>query len=484
MENKTPTSPRLPMPDANAIGRGQMPHSPDAERAVLGSVLLNNASFIEVADVIEASDFHSDAHRIIFTAMRDLFNRGAAIDELTLSEALKRSGDLDRLGGSSAISDLLRYVASSKNVRQYAEIVKEKATTRRLITAGLSIAATGYDEPDLDAYLEDAERQIYDIAVHNAAQGFSTLKDASNELLKDIERRNLSSEAITGVPSGFRRLDDLTAGFQNGDLTIIAARPSMGKTALALCMALNAARHFHHEHQARIAAGDAKARAKQVAVFSLEMSREQLAGRLLCASAFVDMSRLRSTGRNPLTVDEWERITDALNTLNDYPIVMDDTSTITVDTIRSRCRKLAIEKGLGLVVVDYLQLMDIPKGRRNDNRAQLLGEISRGLKIMAKDLQVPVIALSQLNRDLEKRDDKRPRMSDLRESGAIEQDADLILFLYRDAVYHRNPEVLPVEKQRESEVNIAKQRNGPTGLVRLDFIAQFAAFVPTGGMDE
>jgi len=458
-------SPTNPAGDTNFQGASP-PHNLEAEKAVLGAVIMDNNAYTEVSDLVRADDFYHEAHKATYRGIQDLFRRGEPVDELTLSDWLKKDGSFEHMGGEVFLSELLRYVVSEKNVASYAGIVRRLAVTRRLITAGIQIASTGYGQPDMDEYIELAERSIFEIALDRPSQAFSKVDEVARDLMSSIEARNQSDEEFSGLPTGFSKLDEMTGGFQKSDLLIVAGRPAMGKTAFALNMAVNAARHLH-----------SRGRTDAVAVFSLEMSRIQLVSRMIAVDAKLDVSRLRSTRSQPMTVEEWQRFTQAMGRLGGYPILMDDTAMITVESIKSKCRKLKMDQGLGLVVIDYLQLMDTARSRGGDsNRAIELGEISRGLKIMAKELDVPVVALSQLNRELEKRPDKTPRLSDLRESGAIEQDADIIMFIHREAGYHPNPQELPVETQRDAEVIVAKQRNGPTGKVKLYFISEFTSF--------
>jgi len=442
------------------------PHSLEAERSVLGAILLDNQAYVSVSDVLRGDDFYHEAHKTIYAAMQGLFEGSKPIDELTVADSLNTMGELERIGGESYISDLLRYVVSARNVATHARIVRTKAETRRLIQAGIHIASMGYEEPEFGEYLEDAEKQIFDVAVDKTSKSFYSLKEVSAELMEEISSRNNSEDEYLGVETGFPTLDKMLGGFQKSDLIIVAARPAMGKTSFVLNCALNAGRKLHQ-----------RGKTDNVVVFSLEMGKLQLASRLICSHAGIDVSRLRTgKGSQPLSPEEWMEFMNSINELSSYPVVLDDSSLVTLETIKSHCRKLKMEEGLAMVVIDYLQLMEMPKGSRNESRAVQLGEVSRGLKMMARELDVPVIALSQLNRELEKRPDKRPMLPDLRESGAIEQDADIIMFIYRDAVYQADPESLPVEKQMEAELIIAKHRNGETGKIHMQFRKEYTRF--------
>ncbi|MFZ5774801.1 MAG: replicative DNA helicase [Thermodesulfobacteriota bacterium] len=420
---------------------------------MLGSVMLQQGTMAKAAELLSEDDFYRDAHRIIFGAMVTLFDRGEPIDAITVSSLLGNSGKLDAAGGPTYLATLTDIVPVAANIAYYAKIVREKAILRRLIKTGTEIAGRCYEEQDdIDGLLDEVEQTVFEISRSKSGQSFHPLKTVISDTFKHVEKLYERKEHITGVPTEYHEFDKMTAGLQPADLIILAGRPSMGKTALAINMVQNAT--LLHK--------------VPVAVFSLEMSKEQLGLRMLCSVSRVDAQRLR-TGF--LKEQDWPRLTRAVAQLSEAPIYIDDTPAITVLEMRAKARRLKTEHNIGLVVVDYLQLM---RGRSNSpSREQEISEISRSLKAMAKELGVPVIALSQLNRSLESRPNKRPQLSDLRESGAIEQDADLIIFIYRDEVYNKaedNP------KRGIAEVIIGKQRNGPTGTVELAFLSNFTTF--------
>lgn len=438
------------MPESLAPDR-PLPHNLEAERSVLGAILLHNASFNQAAEYIDAPDFFRDAHRRIFDKMVRLSERGAPIDLVTLKEELGRAGELDEVGGPAYIAALVDGVPRSTNVEHYARIVKEKATLRNLIYSATKIMSNAYEgEQPADLILDAAEHAIFAIAEDRIRAGFVPLRDLVKDSFDQIERLHARKELITGVPTGFVELDELTSGLQPSDLVIVAARPSMGKTSLVL----NIAQHVATKTE------------MTVGFFSLEMAKEQLFIRLLTAEARIDGHRLRS---GLLGEKDWERLSTALGILSEARLFVDDSPAIGVLEMRAKARRLAAEHGLHLLVVDYLQLM---QGRgRFENRTQELAAISRSLKGLAKELNVPVVALSQLSRAPESRSDHRPQLSDLRESGALEQDADLVLFIYREDQYESKP-----ENQGIADLIIGKQRNGPTGSVRLAFIKEYTRF--------
>jgi replicative DNA helicase len=438
------------MPDAVAPERS-LPHNLEAEKSVLGAILIDNAAFNHAAELIDARDFFRDAHRRIFDRMVALSERGDVIDFVTLKEELSRSGDLDEVGGPAYIASLADGVPRSSNVEHYARIVKEKSTLRNLIFSANKILATAYEaELEADAVLDEAEKAIFEIAEDRVRAGFVPLRDLVKESFETIERLQAHKELITGVPTGFVDLDEMTSGLQPGDLVIVAARPSMGKTSLVL----NVAQHVGTKTD------------MTVGFFSLEMSREQLFFRLLTSEARIDWHRVR-TGM--LGEKDWGRLSEAVGTLSDANIYIDDTPAIGVLEMRAKSRRLKAEHGLHLLVVDYLQLM---QGRgRAENRTQELAAISRSLKGLAKELHVPIVALSQLSRAPESRSDHKPQLSDLRESGALEQDADVVVLIYREDVYNRTE-----ENQGIAELIVAKQRNGPTGSVKLAFVREHTRF--------
>ena len=430
------------------------PHSIEAEQSVLGGLMLDNAAWDRIADVLSVQDFYRHDHRLIFEAIGALSNESRPFDVVTISEWLDSHAQLDESGGLAYVGELARNTPSAANIKAYADIVRERAVLRGLIEVGTNIASTGFNSEGRGAseLLDEAEQRVFEIAERGARGGigFSPIKDVLVSVMDRIDTLYQSDSHITGVATGYTDLDDRTSGLQRSDLIIVAGRPSMGKTAFAMNLVEQAA------IKGRLTVG----------VFSMEMPAEQLTMRMLSSLGRIDQHKVRS-GR--LEDDDWPRLTSALTMLNDTDIFIDDTPALTPLELRARCRRLKREKDLGLVVVDYLQLMQVPGTK--ENRATEISEISRGLKALAKELQVPVVALSQLNRSLEQRPDKRPVMSDLRESGAIEQDADLILFIYRDEVYNENS-----EHKGKAEIIIGKQRNGPIGTTRLTFIGQFTRF--------
>lgn len=432
-----------------------LPHSDDAERSVLGGVLLDNRQIHKVQELLTHEAFYAERHRRIFRALEELSETGVALDLVTLRDGLERAGALEACGGVAYLASLLDGTARSANVEHYAKIVKEKAILRELIRSAQQIlSAAMRPVGSADQVLDDAEKAIFHVAEERLRAGFLSMKVVGERSIKIIEDLTHRREPITGIATGFLQLDEWTAGLQPSDLIVLAARPSMGKTALAL----NIASHAAMRH------------GRTVGVFSLEMSHQQLFQRMLCAEARVDAHRLR-TGR--IGKDEWQRIIKAFAELQETPMFIDDTPGVTVSEMRAKTRRLKLERGLDLVIVDYLQLM---RGRgRYDSRQQEISDISRSLKEMAKELHVPIVALSQLSRAPEQRGtgDKRPQLSDLRESGAIEQDADVVLFLFREEVYKKEDPDL----KGKAELIIGKQRNGPTGTVDLHFVREFTSFV-------
>ena len=430
------------------------PQNLDAEQSVLGAMLIDKEAVVKAVQVLTSDDFYRDANGHIFEAAANLFNRNEAVDLITLSEELKQSGQLDQVGGVSYVAGLANSVPTSANVEHYARIVLEKSLLRRLISVSTRITQMGYEgEEDTEALLDKAEQMIFELAQRKSRSGFTHLKNILMETFERIEFLHQNKGGITGVPSGFADLDKLTSGFQPSDLVIVAARPSMGKTALCLNIAQYASLR----------------KELPVAVFSLEMSREQLVTRMLCAEAMVDQQKVR-TGQ--LTDQDWQQLTMAAGPLARASLFIDDTPGITPMEMRAKCRRLKAEHGLSLIVIDYLQLMQGGR-KRTENRQQEISDISRSMKMLAREIQAPVIALSQLSRAVEQRQDKRPMMSDLRESGSLEQDADIVMFIYRDEYYH--PE--DSEKKGQAEVIIAKQRNGPVGSVDLGFMKEYTKFV-------
>ncbi len=441
------------MKDIDASLHKLPPQNLEAEQSVLGGILLDNQALNTVLEALTQADFYSDAHRKIFKAIIDLSERSEPCDLITLSNILKDQKRIDQVGGTAYLASLVDNVASAANISYYVKIIKEKSVLRRLIGSATEILNKSYDAGmDVDDILDEAEHAIFEISENKIRPAFHPIREIIRESFKTIERLYDKKELITGVATGFEKLDELTSGLQNSDLIIIAGRPSMGKTAFALNIAQYAA----------LEAG------VPVAIFSLEMAREQLATRMLSAEARVDSQRLR---KGFLGETDWPKLTTAAGRLSDAPIYIDDTPAITVMEMKAKSRRLKADAGLGLVVLDYLQLM---RGSSfKDSREQEISEISRSLKALAKELSLPVIALSQLNRKVEDRTNRRPQMADLRESGAIEQDADVIAFIYRDEVYNRsddNPE------KGMAEIIIGKQRNGPTGIVKLAFQEKYTRF--------
>ncbi len=442
------------MPDV-AVADRTLPHNLEAERSVLGAILLHNEAFNLAAELIDSADFYRDAHRRIFDKMVKIAERGAAIDLVTLREELTRAGDLDEVGGPAYITALVDGVPRSMNVEHYARIIKEKSTLRSLIASANRILTTAYDaEEDADVILDQAEHAIFAIADDKVRDGFVSLRDLAQSSLETIEQLHARKELITGVPTGFTDLDEMTSGLQPSDLIIVAARPSMGKTSLVL----NIAQHVGTKTD------------KTVGIFSLEMSKEQLFLRMLTAEARIDAQRMR---RGYLGERDWGRLSQAIGTLSDAKIFIDDTPSIGVLEMRAKCRRLSAEHDLNLVIIDYIQLM---QGRgRFENRTLELASISRSLKGLAKELNVPIVVLSQLSRAPESRSDHRPQLSDLRESGALEQDADVVMFIYREDMYQDKTDPSG-EGNGVAELIIGKQRTGPTGTVKLAFIREYTRF--------
>ena len=427
------------------------PQSIESEQSVLGSILIDNDVIHKVVEILSPQDFYKETHQKIYEAMLSLYERGEPLDLITLSDELKKNKVLDKVGGVAYLVQLTEAVPTSANVLNYARIVKEKSLLRNLISAATEIISQCYrEEEEIEDLLDRAEQLIFSISEFRIKPSFYPIKDVLKETFKIIERLYERKELVTGVPSGFKDLDRLTSGFQPSDLIIVAGRPSMGKTAFCLNIAQYAA------IRARV----------PTAIFSMEMSKEQVAMRMLCSEAKVNASKVRS---GFLSEAELQRLTLAASILSDSPLVIDDTPALSVLELRAKARRLKREMALGLVIIDYLQLM---RGRSStERREQEISEISRSLKALAKELQIPVIAISQLSRRAEDRPGRRPQLADLRESGAIEQDADLILFIYRDEVYNPNS-----PKKGIAEIIIGKQRNGPTGTVELAYIPELTAF--------
>jgi len=436
------------------------PQSLEAEMSVLGGVLLENEALNKALEVLRPEDFYRESHRKIFKALIVLFEKGEPADLVTLTSVLSDNGDLDAVGGTAYLATLVDYVPTAANISYYARTVKEKAISRNLITVATEIVSRGYEGGKVEENLDWAEKSIFDIAEQKTKRSYYSTKEILKDTFKAIESLYDRKEHVTGVPTGFTELDLMTAGFQSGDMLVVAGRPSMGKTAFAINVVEYAAIH-----------SDKKV---PTLIFSLEMGKEQLVQRLLCSLSKVDAGRLR-TGH--LGDSDWPKLTTGAGLLSEAPIYIDDTPGISVLELRAKARRLKAEKNLGLIVIDYIQLM---QGSNSENRQQEISEISRSLKALAKELGVPVIALSQLNRSLESRTDKRPMMSDLRESGAIEQDADVIMFVYREAVYcedcRSREKTCDKGHDKDAEIVIGKQRNGPIGTVHLTFRGEFTRF--------
>ncbi|MEW6570940.1 MAG: replicative DNA helicase [Nitrospirota bacterium] len=432
------------------------PQNIEAEQSVLGAILIDNEALPKALEIIDADDFYRSSHRKIFNVMTELFDRNEPIDLITLTDCLKRKDELELVGGISYLSSLVDMTPTAANIKYHSKIVREKALLRGLARAANEIARkVSEDSLDAEELVDYAERSIFTISDKRVKVSLFALRDVIKDSFEMIEHLYDRKDTITGVPSGFRDLDDLTTGFQKGDLIVVGGRPSMGKTAFIL----NVAQYVGLQSR------------EPVAIFSLEMSKEQLALRMLCAEAMVNSSNIR---KGYIKKEDWHKLTSAASNLTGAPIFIDDSSNITVLELRAKSRRLKMEHGLSLVIVDYLQLM---RGRGSfERREQEISDISRSLKALAKELHIPVIAVSQLNRSVEQRRPPKPMLADLRESGAIEQDADVILFLYRDEIYNKEN---PANKGR-AEIDIAKQRNGPAGVtVNLTYISNCTRFVNT-----
>ena len=427
------------------------PQNLEAEEAILGAVLTNPICLNKIADLITPESFYKPANRMIYEAVLDLFGKNQAIDIVTVSERLSETDKLEQVGGRAYVNDLALNVVTTANIEYYAKIVQEKAIKRNLINAGSEIVEMAYENNSMETTLDNAEKLIFNIAQQKATTDLVPIEELVLKSYEQIEFRYNHRDELIGVPTGFYDIDMMTSGLQKSDLIILAARPSMGKTAFALNIAQNVALRAN----------------KAVAIFSLEMPKEQLVQRMLCSEAEVDTQRLK-TGL--MQAKDWEKLTTTMNVFAEAPIYIDDCAGATVMDIRAKCRRLMMEtKELGLIVIDYLQLMS---GSEKEDRFQQISSISRGLKTLARELGVPVIALSQLSRAVEQRNDKKPMLSDLRESGAIEQDADIVMFIYRDEYYKKEES----ENRGKAEVIIAKHRNGPVGNVELLFQANITKF--------
>ena len=429
------------------------PNDIEAEQAVLGSMLVDKDAVFEAMEVLKEDDFYREDHKSIYSAISTLCSRGEPIDIITVKSELELQGKLEKIGGVEYLVDLPEKVPTIANIQKYVKIVEEKSILRNLIKASNEITTMGYEQTEeVETIMEQAEKKIFDLMQKKKKKGYTLLKDVLIGTFSELEQLYNQKESITGVPTGFIDLDRITAGLHKSDLVLVAARPAMGKSAFANSIAVNAA--LKHN--------------VPVVIFNLEMSKEQVGSRILCSEAMVESNKVRT---GSLSEEEWVKLATAVAPLSEAPIYIDDTAGISVAEIRAKCRKLKLEKNIGLVVIDYLQLIQA-SGKKNLNREQEISEISRALKILAKELEVPVIALSQLSRAPEQRTDHRPMLSDLRESGAIEQDADIVMFLYRDDYY--NPET---ENKNVAEVIIAKHRAGATGTVELLFLGEYTKFV-------
>ncbi len=429
------------------------PHSIETEESILSAILIDNNTLLDVVPILSPNDFYKSSHQIIYSSIIALFSKNEPVDLVTLTNALKQRGHLKEIGGAAYLARIFDTAPMAANAQHYAKIIHDKASLRRLIEKANAISRKCFeDSGNVDETIDFAESAIFEISSKKSKQAFYPIHELINKNIDALEERQGNKALITGVPTGFKMLDNLTSGFQNSDFIIIAARPSMGKTALALNIARNAAVDSNIPS----------------AVFSLEMSKEQLSMRLLCSEARIDSSRLRS---GFFSKEDWVHLTDAAGILSEAPIYIDDTPDISALEIRAKARRLKMEVDLGLVIIDYLQLL---RSHHSAERRDLeISEMSRALKALAKELDLPVVALSQLNRKLEERSDKRPQLSDLRESGALEQDADVVTFIYRDEVYNKdenNP------NRGKAELLVSKQRNGPTGLVSLAFLSTYTRF--------
>lgn len=429
------------------------PNDVEAEQAVLGSMLTDKDAVISAIEVLKKEDFYREDNKAIFEAMISLYNRPEPIDIITVKDELLSIGKFDVVGGLEYLADLPEKVPTTANVEKYIKIVEEKSILRNLIKTSNELITLGYDETqEVNSVMDQAEKKVFDLMQNRNQTGYSQIKDVLVDSFAQLERLYNQKEGITGVPSGFADLDLRTAGFHNSELIILAARPAMGKTSFALNIATNAATKSD----------------TPVLIFSLEMSKEQLVNRILCSEAMVDSNKLK-TGK--IEENDWIKIVEALGPLSETEMYIDDTAGISITEIRAKARKLKLEKNIGLIIIDYLQLIQGSGNRRNGSREQEISEISRSLKILAKELDVPVIALSQLSRAAEQRSEHRPMLSDLRESGSIEQDADIVMFLYRDDYYNEES-----ESKNIAEVIIAKNRTGSVGTAEMLWMSNYTKF--------
>jgi replicative DNA helicase len=428
------------------------PHNSEAEQTVLGAALIDHVAVEKTVDLLSNDDFYFEANREIFDSIKQVHSQNIPVDALTVSEELKKRGKIEYVGGFEYLARLTENIITSKNVEAYCNIIKEKSTLRKLISASSEIIEKGFKESDdVQKIIELAESRIFAISQNRGVNSFSQIKDVLMSVFNQLEERAMNKGSLTGITTGYDDLDRMTSGLQRSDLILLAARPSMGKTALALNIAMNAVKS-----------------GASVALFSLEMSKEQYVQRIISMESMVESTKLRSGN---LDDDDWSRLISVMSTISNYNVFIDDTASVSLFEVMSKCRRLKIEQGLDMVIVDYLQLMT-DGGRSGDNRQQEISNISRGLKAMARELDCPVVALSQLSRAPELRNDHRPIMSDLRESGAIEQDADVVMMLYRDEYYLKEES----EKKGITDVIITKQRNGPVGTVELAWIGQYTKF--------
>lgn len=428
------------------------PHNAEAEQTVLASALLDHTAVEKIINLLDVEDFYYEANMEIFESIKNVTMQNIPVDALTVSEELKKREKLDYVGGFEYLARLTENIITSKNVEAYCNIIKEKSTLRKLISASNEIIEKGYKENDeVQKIIELAETRIFAISQNRNTNSFFEIKDVLLEVFNQLEERAMNKGSLTGITTGYEDLDRMTAGLQRSDLVLIAARPSMGKTALAVNIAINAVKT-----------------GVSVALFSLEMSKEQYVQRIISMESMVESGKLRSGN---LDDEDWNRLLSVMSVISNYKIHVDDTASITLFEMMSKCRRLKLEKGLDLIIIDYLQLMS-GSGKNSNNRQQEISDISRGLKAMARELNCPVVALSQLSRAPELRTDHRPIMSDLRESGAIEQDADVVMMLYRDEYYNKEES----EKKGIAEIIITKQRNGPVGTVELAWISQYTKF--------
>lgn len=436
-----------------ALPERMPPQNIEAEQAVLGAMMIKKEAITEVQEILRPEDFYRETHRLVYQAMMDLQDKDEVVDLVTLAEQLRKTEQLDKVGGLPFLTQLANAVPTAANVTYHAKIVREKAELRNLIDAATEIAGSAYeDSENVDAIMDEAEKKILAVANRQSGGAFESMKNIIMRTFEHINTLYESKGGLTGLPSGFIELDKLTTGFQKSDLILVAARPSMGKTAFTLNIASYAGLHGY-----------------KVAFFSLEMSKEQLMQRMLCSEGGIDAQRLR---KGELDEEEWNKLVAVADKLSQAPIFIDDTPGITVMELRSKARRLKAEQGLDLIIIDYLQLMQgRPSKNGSDNRQQEISEISRSLKALARELDVPLIALSQLSRSVESRQVKRPMLSDLRESGSLEQDADIVMFLYREDYYDKD-----TENKNITEVIIAKHRNGPVATVNLMFQKEYTKF--------